>query len=116
MTTKKRPSAKTSSREPKRPKKDVAAAHTPYRIEIRFLGGLSENQKQAFRTAAARWGAVIENNLPAVQVGSDHIQGCLIQARGATIDGEGKILGQAGPTALRPGSLIPAKGSMEFDT
>src|SRR4051812_35178505 len=42
-------------------------------------------------------------------------------AQGVPIDGPGKILGQAGPTHLRPASaggaaFLPAKGSMSFDT
>jgi hypothetical protein len=45
----------------------------------------------------------------------------LILAQGTPIDGPGKILGQAGPTALRPetagaAAYLPAKGIMSFDT
>jgi hypothetical protein len=45
----------------------------------------------------------------------------LILAQGSKIDGPGKILGQAGPTHLRPQragafAFIPAKGIMSFDT
>ena len=32
------------------------------------------------------------------------------------IDGPGKVLGQAGPTVLRPGTFLPAWGVMSFDT
>ena len=32
-----------------------------------------------------------------------------------TIDGSGGILGQAGPDAVRSGSYLPYRGSMEFD-
>jgi len=45
----------------------------------------------------------------------------LIEASGVAIDGPGGILGQAGPTHLRPAgagaaAFIPAKGRMQFDT
>jgi hypothetical protein len=49
------------------------------------------------------------------------IDDVLIEASGVQIDGPGNILGQAGPTHLRPASagsaaFIPAKGRMQFDT
>src|SRR4029077_3080011 len=49
------------------------------------------------------------------------IDDLLIEAQGVSIDGPGKILGQAGPTHLRPASagasaFLPAKGLMSFDT
>jgi len=45
----------------------------------------------------------------------------LILAQGVTIDGPGRVLGQAGPTRLRPAiagdaAFLPAKGEMAFDT
>ena len=45
----------------------------------------------------------------------------VILAQGSPIDGVGRILGQAGPTQLRPQSagvaaFLPAKGKMTFDT
>jgi hypothetical protein len=88
---------------------------------VRFLGGLTETQKQAFRSAADRWTTVITGDLPAVLVDGETIDDLLILAQGADIDGSGNILGQAGPTNLRPlnagaAALLPAKGIMEFDT
>jgi hypothetical protein len=90
-------------------------------IEVRFLGGLTETQMQAFRSAADRWTRVIIGDLPAVQVDGEVIDDLLILAQGTDIDGAGGILGQAGPTALRPSNaataaFLPAKGVMQFDT
>ncbi len=92
-----------------------------YTIKVRFSGGLSERQKQAFKSAAARWTTVIVGDLPPVTVDGEHIDDVLIVARGASIDGQGKILGQAGPTHLRPasaarGAFLPARGEMTFDS
>ena len=100
---------------------DVAATRSPYQIEVRFIGGLNATQKRAFKKAADRWTTVIVGDLPAVKVGTDVIDDILIEAQGVDIDGPGKILGQAGPTALRPASagkaaFLPAKGIMSFDT
>jgi len=105
--------------------KKVAAAlantSSPFTIEVRFLGGLSKKQKDAFKTAADRWSKVIVGDLPSVMVDGEVIDDLLILAQGQAIDGPGTILGQAGPTRLRPASagaaaFLPAKGKMAFDT
>ena len=100
---------------------DDAAGPSPFTIEVRFVGGLSQAQKDAFKAAANRWTSVIVGDLPSVKVDGEVIDDVLILAEGAEIDGVGQILGQAGPTALRPraarkSALLPAKGEMTFDT
>jgi Leishmanolysin len=99
----------------------LAATTSPYTIEVRFLGGLSDNQKAAFSAAADRWTRMIVGDLPAVMVDGEVIDDVLILAMGAEIDGPGQILGQAGATHLRPEAAgaaaeLPAKGIMKFDT
>jgi len=101
--------------------RDLAATDSPFTIEVRFLGGLNARQKAAFTAAADRWVKAIVGDLPPVRIGDDVIDDVLIEAQGRPIDGPGKILGQAGPTHVRPeGSgttaLLPAKGIMTFDT
>lgn len=92
-----------------------------YKIEVRFLGGLNTAQKNAFKAAADRWTKVIIGDVPSVMVGGEVIDDLLIEAQGVPIDGPGKVLGQAGPTNLRPANagvnaFLPAKGIMSFDT
>lgn len=99
----------------------AAAIKSAYEIEVRFVGGLTAIQKNAFKTAAKRWSKVIVGDLPSVIVSGEVIDDLLIMAQGVPIDGPGKILGQAGPTHLRPASaganaFLPAKGLMSFDT
>ena len=99
----------------------TADAESPFKIEVRFVAGLTETQKAAFKTAADRWTKVIVGDLPAVQADGELIDDLLILAEGSDIDGPGRILGQAGPTRLRPASAgsaaqLPAKGVMKFDT
>jgi hypothetical protein len=99
----------------------LASTSSPFTIEVRFLGGLTEPQKDAFKAAADRWTTVIVGDLPSVRVDGEVIDDVLILAQGTAIDGVGRILGQAGPTALRPASAgrsayLPAKGIMSFDT
>ncbi|HWP16365.1 MAG TPA: leishmanolysin-related zinc metalloendopeptidase [Xanthobacteraceae bacterium] len=99
----------------------AAAPPSGYTIEIRFLGGLSDKQKQAFKLAANRWTQVIIGDLPDVIVGGETINNLRITAQGTDIDGVGNILGQAGPNRLRPknagaAAFLPATGDMQFDT
>jgi hypothetical protein len=90
-------------------------ARRGYKIEVRFLGGLTTTQEAAFVSAADRWSRFITADVPRVRVGDEVIDDCLIYAAGSHIDGPSGILGQAGPRFLRPGSLLPALGYVEFD-
>jgi len=99
----------------------LAATNSPFTIEVRFLGGLTARQRSAFTKAADRWARVIVGDLPSVRVDNEVIDDVLILAQGSAIDGPGRILGQAGPTHIRPASagaaaFLPAKGQMAFDT
>lgn len=94
----------------------TVASEPGHPIEVVFGGGLTARQEQAFVDAAAIWSAVLRVSAPPVEVGSDLIDGVRIDASGTVIDGPQGILGQAGPVAVRPGTLIPATGTMQFDT
>ncbi len=99
----------------------AAQVRSAYKIEVRFLGGLNTAQKKAFKAAANRWTKVIVGDVPSVMVDGEVIDDLLILAQGVPIDGVHGILGQAGPTHLRPASagasaFLPAKGTMSFDT
>ena len=99
----------------------VTAAPSPFTIEVRFLGGLTQNQKNAFTAAADRWTRIIVGDLPSVQLNGEVIDDVVIEAQGRNIDGPGSILGQAGPTHVRPPNagafaFLPVKGVMAFDT
>lgn len=94
---------------------------SPFTIEVRFLGGLTQQQRDAFKAAADRWSRVIVGDLPNIMVEGEVIDDVVILAQGTEIDGPGQVLGQAGPTHLRPAGagnarFIPAKGIMSFDT
>lgn len=86
-----------------------------FNIKVRILGGLTAAQQTAFQTAAATWSKIISADVPGMRVEGEKIDDLLIEAVGTLIDGPSGILGQAGPTHVRPGSLIPVKGKMEFD-
>jgi len=100
---------------------NLAGAQSPFTIEVRFAGGLTTTQKAAFKKAADRWTRVIVGDLPSVMADGEVIDDILIVAQGSVIDGVGGILGQAGPTRLRPSnagpaSFLPARAKMAFDT
>ena len=99
----------------------AAVAASAFKIEVRFLGGLTTTQKNAFKRAADRWANVIVGDLPSARVDGEVIDDLLILAQGTAIDGPGRVLGQAGPTHIRPASagttkFLPVKGIMSFDT
>lgn len=94
----------------------LAATASPFAIEVRFTGGLTERQRAAFAAAADRWTRIVVGDLPPVEIDGETVDDVLILAEGARIDGLGRVLGQAGPTHLRPGSLLPARGEMTFDS
>ncbi|GKQ36200.1 leishmanolysin [Streptomyces sp. A012304] len=101
--------------------KEIARTTSPFTIEVRFVGGLTDTQQDAFAAAADRWAKVIVGDLDTVRVNGDIIDDLLIEAEGVAIDGPNKVLGQAGPTDFRErsaqsGAFLPAKGLMRFDT
>jgi hypothetical protein len=100
---------------------DLAATTSPFTIVVRFIGGLTQRQQEAFAAAADRWVRVIVGDLPEMLVGDELIDDVVISAQGRPIDGIGHILGSAGPRDLRPreagaAAFLPATGSMSFDT
>jgi hypothetical protein len=71
----------------------------------------------AFTAAETRLEQVITGDIPDVTVtGLGLVDDIVINASGIAIDGVGGILGQAGPTMLRPGTNLPITGAMQFDT
>lgn len=93
----------------------LAQTDSPFTIDVRFAGGLTARQRDAFADAADRWTRIVVGDLPAVELDGETIDDVLIVAEGADIDGASGVLGQAGPTHLRPGSMLPARGEMTFD-
>jgi hypothetical protein len=111
---------RSSAQTPKsgdRDTKENTVTNGTYNIEVRFEGGLTTAQEAAFTSAGARWSQLISADVPSVRLlNGEVVDDVLIFARGASLDGPSGILGQAGPREIRPDSLIPATGIMEFDT
>lgn len=85
-------------------------------ITVEFTDPVSAPRERVFTQAAARWDTILNTGFDPVIVDGRQIDGILIEAAITPIDGPAGVLGQAGPTVLRPGSELPAKGIMQFDT
>ncbi|MBZ9598003.1 leishmanolysin [Streptomyces yangpuensis] len=103
---------------------DLAETTSPFQIEVRFIGGLSNGQKDVFAEAAERWARVIVGDLETAVIhdfsGEVIVDDVLIDAEGVFLDGVFGVLGEAGPRIFRPqtalaGAGLPAKAVMRFD-
>jgi hypothetical protein len=80
------------------------------------MTGVTPSQQAIFNQAAARWSRVIIGDLPNATYQGQTVDDVLIAAAAIPIDGPGGTLAQATWDALRPGSLLPYHGFMQFDT
>lgn len=92
------------------------ADSSEYNIQINFVGSWSSDLRQAFVSAAEAISDFILGDVPNVGSRRSVVDDLTITARLMGIDGAGGVLGQAGPDALRAGSYLPYKGTMEFDS
>ena len=94
----------------------TSGAAGAYNVTINFTGSWTSALQDVFVAAANRISAVIVGDLPNVKVGTVLVDDIVISASLRAIDGAGGILGQAGPTALRAGTKLPATAMMQFDS
>ena len=113
----------------------TATAQTAaYNIDVRYLSPVpTGTRKAAFDSAVAHWQRIIygdvpdidasgSNQIPAGTCGSNSpainqiIDDVIIFVTLDSIDGPGKILGQAGSCYIRSSSKLPLVGLMHFDT
>ena len=84
-------------------------------ITVEFTGSISKTRQNVFTKAAKRWDCIVETAFDPVTFEGRTFDGIVIEASIEDIDDEGGILGQAGPTLLRPENQLPAMGVMQFD-
>lgn len=101
-----------------------------FNIDIVYLGAAPTSaQQNAFTSAVNKWQSIITGdvadanaNLGAndCQFGEPAFNGTIddlrIYVKVEAIDGAGQVLGSAGPCHQRNGSLLPATGTMRFDS
>jgi len=87
-----------------------------FQVTVRFTDNtLTAAQRAIFQEAANRWAQIIVGDIPDVVVDGLTVDDVVIDASAPTIDGSGGVLGQAGPTDFRSGTMLPSRGIMEFD-
>ena len=94
----------------------TSGANGAYNVTLQFKGSWTTALQDIFITAANRISATIIGDVKNVKVGSLMVDDIVISAELKAIDGAGGILGQAGPTAVRVGSYLPATAMMRFDS
>jgi hypothetical protein len=107
---------------------DVASAFT---VTLRFINPPTAGQQAFFETAAAKWQGIIIGDVPdasgtiparacggsfATPIFRGTVDDVLIDVLLQEIDGEGGILGAAGPCLARSADLLTLYGIMFFDT
>jgi hypothetical protein len=97
----------------------AAGAKGDFDITVVYSGSWTASLKSAFSDAVDRFESIIWGDLPSATawVGGSWttVDDVAISAALVDIDGEGGILGQAGPTSFRASTLLPATGLMRFD-
>jgi hypothetical protein len=70
---------------------ELAETTSPFQIEVRFIGGLTDSRKSVFSQAADRWARVVVGDLETAIIrdftGEVAIDDLLIDAEGVPIDG-----------------------------
>jgi len=99
-----------------------------YKISYRYLTSVSSQIRASFEYAAARLGKMITTKFPIARPGSSlrcssvpnqqlpsELEELFIFVNIVPIDGENKVLGQAGPCLLDRSTGLPRVGYVEFD-
>ncbi|HWH04777.1 MAG TPA: leishmanolysin-related zinc metalloendopeptidase [Gemmatimonadales bacterium] len=101
-----------------------------FQIQVDYVVPPSASRKAVTDSAAAKWSRIIYGALPSVPVNlgagqcfsnkspavDSTINGVLIFVELDSIDGPGKILGQAGPCIIRSVGRLPLVGIVQLDT
>jgi Leishmanolysin len=108
-----------------------ANAMGDFKVELRFINPPTAAQEAFFRTAAAKWQSIIVGDVPnstgtipprscgksfATPSFKGVVDDVLIDVLLQTIDGEGGVLGAAGPCLVRSEDFLTVYGFMFFDT
>ena len=93
----------------------TSGADGGFNITVDFIGTWDAKLKASFIAAADYLSTVITGDLADVDYNGRLIDDIVIEASLTNIDGEGGVLGRAGPTVVRTADYLPVMGVMEFD-
>jgi hypothetical protein len=106
----------------------TANATSPYHITVRYVGAASAPQQQAVESAVSRWRSVIIRDLDDVSLSipagscfgtqpaiNEIVDDLIVYIEFKSIDGAGKVLGQAGPCYVRQANNLPILGYLQLD-
>ncbi|WP_456476632.1 leishmanolysin-related zinc metalloendopeptidase [Oceanithermus sp.] len=103
------------------------AAVTEFDVDLRFETAVSDAQRRALEAAAARWARAVTGDVSPVSFDleagacgnanaeSIRVDDLVIFVSIEPIDGEGNVLGSAGPCYVRASNGLPFIGTMRFD-
>jgi hypothetical protein len=91
--------------------KELAATSSPFKIKIRFLGGLNARQRSAFKKAADRWTRVIVGDLPRARVDGELIDDILILAKVLPSTARRGFSVRRAPPMSGPARQVPPRSS-----
>ncbi len=94
----------------------TSGAPGAYNVTLQFKGSWTVALQDIFIAAANRISATIIGDIKNVKIGALQVDDIVINAELKPIDGPGGTLGQAGPTAIRTASALPATALMRFDS
>jgi hypothetical protein len=100
-----------------------------FQITIRWIASGTPRQQQAIISAAARWQSIIASDLTNIPMNApaaacfstqpainEIVDDVLIVVELVSIDGAGKVLGEAGPCYVRSDDGLPVVGHLKLDT
>lgn len=106
----------------------TATGRSPFNITVRYIGTITDAQREAVENAVNRWTNIVVNDVfdlrvvveagmcfPQQPAVDEIVDDLLLFVRFPSIDGPGAILGRAGPCFVRTLNLMPVIGLIELD-
>lgn len=86
-----------------------------FNIELNFNDTVGPEVRDVFLAAVSKWQSILVGDLPDAEDDRGFVDDIALDITLRDIDGPDGVLGQAGPTSIRPDTALPLRGEMEFD-
>lgn len=109
---------------------EVDAAHSRFRLQLRFIGTLGSDERDAIVNAASRWTGILKSGLDDVRVSlpagacadgrsprfeNERVDDLVVFVAVEPLDGAGGVIAAAGPCVRRTSSFLTAIGVIRID-